>query len=410
MVNSRARPYCDDLILERASLNDYGSIEPVIRGIRDHRPLDLNAESWRQSHPNAAFTSWQTAARQCLRDGLHYDPGPLDLRPSVLGREARDGFILERVAFNTTPWIRVEGVFLIPTGVELPVPGLVVFHAWGGPMLFGQDRIVNSGRDHPVLQEHRDTVYDGRYLAEVFVRAGYAVIVIDAFHFGSRAPRGLNGIPPEVDPFDLSPVDYQALDNLVREQVYLGVRQLAWAGTTWAGVNYWDDRCCVDYLLSRPEVASDRIGCTGLSGGGWRTNILAALDSRIKASVSVGWMTTGDYQQLYNVAGAVGSFCLLPGVWDRIDIPDLTVMAAPGASLVVSAAQDRLFPPEGQREAARQIAAGYTWAGCPERTKFLHPAKPHCYDADLQEEALSWFDEHLKGRDISHKGVVYERG
>lgn len=386
---------CDALTISREPLNDYGSLEPMMRAIRDHRPLDLNAEIWRRAHPEEGFAAWQAAARRCLLEGLHYDPAPVDLRPEVLGREEREGFVLETVAFNTTPWIRVSGAFLVPTGVSGPVPALVVFHAWGGPMLFGRERVVDLGRDHPVLAEHRNRVYSGHYLAEIFARAGYAVIVIDAHHFGSRAPRGLNGIPTEVDPFALSIRDYVALDDRVREQLYLGVRQLAWAGTTWMGVNYWDDSRCVDYLLSRPEVDPERIGCTGLSGGGWRTNVLAALDPRIKASVSVGWMTTGDHQQLYNVAGAIGTFCLLPGVWDRLDIPDLTIMAAPGASLVVSAAEDRLFPPEGQQAAARQIREGYAWAGYPERTRFLHPPKPHCYDADLQAEALAWFARHL---------------
>ena len=390
------RPSCDDLTISRAPLNDYGSLEPLIRAIRDRRPLDLNAEQWRAAHPGGTFDQWRDAARQCLLDGLHYDPGPLDLRAETLARETRDGFVLETVAFNTTPWTRVEGYFLLPTGVAYPVPGLVVFHAWGGPMLFGKTRVVDSGRDHPLLREHRDKVYSGRYLAEVFARQGYAVIVIDAHHFGDRAPRGLNGIPDAYDPFALTIGEYVSLDARVREQLYLGVRQLNWAGTTWMGVNFWDDSRCVDYLCSRPEVDSARIGCTGLSGGGWRTNVLAALDRRIKASVSVGWMTTGDYQQVYNVAGAIGTFCLLPGVWDRLDVPDLTIVAAPNASMVVSAAEDRLFPPEGQREAARQIAAGYTWAGCPENTRFLSPPKPHCYDADLQREALDWFGRYLK--------------
>src|SRR5687767_1535675 len=125
-------------------------------------------------------------------------------------------------------------------------------------------------------------------------------------------------------------------ESLVRDGLYLGVRQLNWAGTTWAGVNFGDDSRCVDYLLSRKEVDPERIGCTGLSGGGWRTNIMAALEPRIKAAVSVGWMTTGDAQQPYNVSGAIGTFCLLPGVWNRIDIPDLIAMAAPKAVMVVS--------------------------------------------------------------------------
>jgi len=392
------RQRVDDLTISREPLNVYGSLEGVIRGIRDHVPLDLSAEQWREAHPKGAFEEWREQAHACVMDGLHYDPGPLDLQAKVLDRSDRQDFIQENVAFNTTPWIRVNGYFLLPKGVDYPAPGLVVFHAWGGPMGFGKERIVNTGRDHPLLVEHRNEYYSGRYLAEVFARQGYAVIVIDAHHFGERAPRGMGGIPATFDPFDLSMAEYDALDQLLKQQLYLGVRQLNWAGTTWMGLNFWDDSRCIDYLASRPEVDPERIGCTGLSGGGWRTNVLAALDRRVKASVSGCWMTTGDYQQVYNVAGAIGTFCLLPGVWDRLDVPDLTIMAAPNATMVISNSQDRLFPPEGQQEAARRIRAGYEWAGCPQNFSHNNPPKPHCYDAQLQHDAVAWFDRHLKPR------------
>ncbi len=380
----------------RSPLSVYGSLEPVIRGIRDHRPLDLNGERWRRAHPQGGFDEWHTQARRCLLEGLHYDPGPQDLKPEVLDRKDRGAFTLEWIAFNTTPWIRVNGFLLLPKNATEPVPGLVIFHEWGGPMLFGKERIVNTGRDHPVLEEHRRYGHSGNYLAEEFAKAGYAVIVIDAHHFGERVPKGIKGIPAEFDPFDLSISDYVAVDARARELLYLGVRQLNWAGTTWMGLNYWDDSRCVDYLASRPEVDSSRIGCTGLSGGGWRTNMLAALDHRVKASVSACWMTTGDHQQLYNVDGAIGTFCLLPGVWDRIDVPDLTILAAPNASMVISNSKDELFPPEGQQEAARQIREGYCWAGCPEKFAHNNPPKGHCYDADLQRDAIAWFDRWLK--------------
>lgn len=392
------RPSQHDLTISRDALFHYGSLEHAIREIRDHRPLDLNAEIWRKNNPDGTFAEWQKQARACLMEGLHYDPGTLDLKPEVHSREERDGFILERISFNTTPWFRVNGYFLLPTGVPYPVPGLVVFHAWGGPMLFGKERIVNTGRDHPVLKRHREGYYSGNYLAEEFAKAGYAVVVIDAHHFGERVPKGTAGIPAEFDPFDLSEAEFEEIDAKVRTQLYLGVRQLNWAGTTWMGVNFWDDSRCVDYLLQRPEVDPLRIGCTGLSGGGWRTNILAALDDRIVAAVSGMWMTTGDYQQIYNVNGAIGTFCLLPGVWNRLDVPDLTIMSAPCASMVISGSNDRLFPPEGQQEAARQIAAGYEWAGCPELFSHNNPPKPHCYDAELQRDAIEWFDRHLKKR------------
>lgn len=367
-----------------------------MRAIRDTRPLDLNAETWRRAHPSGEFGEWRKQARACLLEGLHCEPGPPDLRPETLCSYERDQLIVERVAFTTAPWSRIEGYFLRPVAAQGTLPGLVVFHAWGGPMLFGKERIVNSGRDHPVLLEHRSQYYSGRYLAEEFARAGYAVIVVDAHHFGTRAPRGVNGIPQEIDPFELSTSEYWVIDNLVRSQLYLGVRELNWAGTTWMGINFWDDSRCVDYLLSRTEVDDELIGCTGLSGGGWRTNMLAALDERIRASVSGCWMTTGDYQQVYDVDNVIGTFALLPGVWNRMDVPDLITMAAPGASMVISNSEDLLFPPEGQKEAEHQIRSGYEWAGCTSRFAHVNKPKPHCYDAELQTEAIAWFDKHLK--------------
>ena len=108
-------------------------------------------------------------------------------------------------------------------------------------------------------------------------------------------------------------------------------------------------------------------------------------------------MTTGDYQQVYNVDGAIGTFCLLPGVWDRLDVPDLTIMSAPGAAMVVSGRRDELFPVEGQADAARQIRAGYEWAGLGDRFRDYRPDKDHCYDAEIQAEALAWFGRHLGG-------------
>ncbi len=397
----RALPRPEDL--GRESKNNFGSLESTIQKLRAHRPFDLNAEEWRRRHPQGACEEWSRQARALLAEGLHYDAGKLELNAATVDRWETESFIRETIEFNTAPWFRVPGYFYIPKNVPLPAPALVVFHEWGGPMLFGADRVSGAPR-HPAIVAHRERLSGGRALADWFASNGYAVIVIDAFDFGRRAPRGVGGLPESYDPAALDNDTLSRYDTLVRKLLYDTVRELNWAGTTWAGVNYGDDSRCVDYLLSRKEVDPDRIGCTGLSGGGWRTNIMAALEPRIKAAVSVGWMTTGDTQQAYNVPGTVGTFCLLPGVWNRMDIPDLIAMAAPKAVMVVSATEDPLFPPLGQREAARQIADAYTWAGHPEHFRDYAPAKPHCYDAEIQAEALAWFDLHLKKRSLPASG------
>lgn len=391
----RSLPEVKDL--GRAPLSNYGSLETTIQRMRAYQPLDLNAAKWRRNHRSGKYDGWASQARAVLAEGLHYDAGKIELNAVTTDRWETDSFIRETIEFNTAPWFRVPGYFYIPKNVPLPAPALIVFHEWGGPLLFGADR-VSGEAVHPAIVEHRQQFTSGRALADWFASKGYAVIVIDAYHFGRRAPRGVNGLPQSFDPAKLDDAKLKEYDKLVRDALYYGVRELNWAGTTWAGVNYGDDSRCVDYLLSRKEVDPNRIGCTGLSGGGWRTNMLVALEPRIKAAVSVGWMTTGDAQQPYNVAGAIGTFCLLPGVWNRLDVPDLIAMAAPKAVMVVSGTKDLLFPPLGQREAARQIAEAYSWAGYPDRFRNYFPEKEHCYDADIQDQALAWFDLHLKSK------------
>jgi dienelactone hydrolase len=376
-------------------LNLYGSFEGPVQLMRAYRPLDLNAETWKKANPDLSYGKWATQVRDCLMRGLHYNLPPVDIRARTLERVETDSFIREKIEFNTTPWFRVPGYFYTPKNVPLPAPALVVMHEWGGPMLFGADRICGEPV-HPVIARHRAEYTSGRPLADWYASQGYAVIVIDAFHFGQRAPRGINGLPESYNPAELDEATLTKYDNLAREILYLGVRELNWAGTTWAGVNFGDDSRCIDYLLSRKEVDGSRIGCTGLSGGGWRTDMMAALEPRLKAVVSVGWMTTGDTQQAYNLSGAVGTFCLLPGVWDHLDIPDMISMAAPKACMVVTGTRDILFPPLGKRDAARQIAEAFSWAGYPEYFKSYNPPKEHCYDKEIQEEALDWFTRHLK--------------
>ena len=198
--------------LGRKSLNNYGSLEITIQTFRSTRPLDLNSRTWRKAHPGGVITIGPRQRKPCLMEGLHYDSGAVELNAATSERVEPDAFIRERIGFNTSSWFRVPGYFYIPKNVPLPAPGLVVLHAWGGPMLFGSERVCGEPV-HPILAKCRDGATGGRALADWYASNGYAVVVIDVYHFGSRAPRGINGLPDSYDPREL---DEATLNRYIR--------------------------------------------------------------------------------------------------------------------------------------------------------------------------------------------------
>src|SRR5262245_18392240 len=58
------------------------------------------------------------------------------------------------------------------------------------------------------------------------------------------------------------------------------------------GERVWDALRCVHCLVTRTEVDPDRVAVARLSLGGETTMYVAALDERIMAACSSGWLTT----------------------------------------------------------------------------------------------------------------------
>ena len=146
----------------------------------------------------------------------------------------------------------------------------------------------------------------------------------------------------------------------------------------------------VDYLMSRPEVDPKRIGCVGLSVGGFRACHLTALDDRIKAGVVVGWMCSFPYQLAKKIIHTVGHTMLIPGLYKQLDYPDVASMALPRALFVINGSKDGLFELDGVKASFERLAECYKKAGVPEKIKTSLYDTPHEFNAEMQREAWEW--------------------
>ena len=158
----------------------------------------------------------------------------------------------------------------------------------------------------------------------------------------------------------MSEQDIRAFNRRASQDESLVGRSLFTAGVTWPGVMLWDDIRTLDYLASRPEVDAKRLGCVGLSVGGYRSYLLAALDERIKAAVDVGWMTSFGAQLKEHVINTMGLSFHINGLYRYLDFPDLAALVAPRALLVINGSQDGLFALDGVHGGVRRRSRSAT--------------------------------------------------
>ncbi len=163
----------------------------------------------------------------------------------------------------------------------------------------------------------------------------------------------------------------------------------------------------LDVLLAHEHADPDRVAMTGLSGGGWQTAVLTAIDERIGVSVPVSghspiwhratrrWQDHGDLEQ------TPVDLCTVA------DYDTLTAMFAPRPALLVHSVKDSIFRPEFMRPAlytpARKV---YEKLGASDHIGFYaneHPGT-HNYEKDIRERLYellkkSW-DLDIRTEDI----------
>lgn len=248
----------------------------------------------------------------CL-GGIPYDKG-LPLNARVTGVIEEPGLRIEKIVFESRPKVYVTANLYIPEKRKNPC-GAVVFqcgHTADGKCDSEYQRVVRA-----------------------IASCGVIVLVYDPVGQGER----LSYYEPSLGKPLVAATTW--------EHMYAG-EQCVLTGNNIARYFIADAMRAVDYLISRPEVDSGKIGATGNSGGGTATCHLMMCDPRIQAAAPGTFVTT---RRAYLYAGgAQDSEQIWFGATENgFDHHELFMCFAPKPLLLLGVDTD-FFPIEGAEE------------------------------------------------------------
>ncbi|PYV44429.1 MAG: hypothetical protein DMG06_06535, partial [Acidobacteria bacterium] len=310
-----------------------------------------------QIHTPAELEKRNGFVRSKCIEMIHGLPERTPLHPVIVRVHERDGYRIENIMFQSRPNFWVTASLYVPTSGKEPFPGIIspCGHA-------------AEARLYPPYQ----FMYMG------LVKQGFVVLAYDPIGQGERR-------------YFWNPRTKQnEIGGPVTWEHSLPGQLLLLIGEDLTNYRIWDGMRAIDYLLTRPEVDSQRIGCCGQSGGGTLTLFISALDERVQcAAVHEGgtddkWpvairpetvLGTGDTEQHFFPAAIYG-----------IDSCDLHIAIAPRPLL----ASVEHFNP-AFNSAAHDIKARYELLGLPERFATVEAADPHDMTMKLRLANTDWF-------------------
>jgi hypothetical protein len=288
----------------------------------------------------------------------------------------KDGYTIEHFTFDNGLGDTVYGYTLIPTprnGHTGRGPAILYHHYHGGAYTNGKDEVLNRS----AFAKYGGLDFTpGERLAQM----GYIVVAIDAYAFGERRWQGPAGAAQEG-----------------RDTEWALSKTFLWEGRVLWGAMVRDDLLALNYLCSRPDVDDQRVAAMGLSMGSTRSWWLAAMDDRVKATVSVSCLTR--YQNLIAHGGVNqhGFYYFVPGMLQHgIDAESVVACIAPRAHLTMTGDEDAGSPVDGARAINDYAAKVYNVYGAPDNFRgliFEHTG--HVWSPAMFEETVQWVPKHI---------------
>jgi len=157
----------------------------------------------------------------------------------------------------------------------------------------------------------------------------------------------------------------------------------------------WDNKRGVDYLVSRPEVDTARIGCLGNSGGGIQTLYYMAFDKRMKVAAPCSYFSIR--YRAFEINNPDDGCQQLPSEgMEQLDLVDYMTMFAPKPAIVLAGKYDFIYF-QGTKDGAEQVKQVYDKFGASDKFSFFVADDGHGISKPKREAVVSFFLQQLFG-------------
>lgn len=323
-----------------------------------HQQYDARRKSLQQAlQSREAMIAYREECRAQYKKLLGELPAKTSLNAKVVGVVKQKGYRVERVVYESIPGHHVTSNLYIPEG-KGPYPSVLLF--------------CGHEQESKATESYQKT-------AILFALHGFVVLVIDPISQGERHQLTDKDARPVTRGGTTEHTLVNAAANLV--------------GSGAVAYELWDNVRGLDYLVMRPEVDKDRIGCLGNSGGGTQTTYYIAFDDRIKVAAPCSFIARRERN--LELMGASDGCQHIPYEGSaQLEISDFLIAFAPKPILILAGRYD-FVDYTGAEEVYNELKQVYTVLNEPDKVSLFTVDDGHGISRPKREAAVRWFRKWL---------------
>ncbi len=325
----------------------------ALDGLEDKVPLpEFDPVDWtRKRHAQAPLRltfratsrkeaeAWQKKLRAKVIEllGGFPDRGPAP-KAEILETREFPNYTREKFVFESRPGVMLLGYVLLPK-TKAPHAPMVCVPGHGR----GVDDIVG------IDDKGKDRTDKAGYQHDFAIQAvehGLAAVAIEPMAFGCRR-----------DPLtEKKGLGTSACQPAAGAALLFGETMIGW--------RVFDVMRTIDWIGTRSDMDSKRVGCMGISGGGTCTLFSAALEPRIQVAYVSGYLNTFR-DSILSLSHCIDNY--VPGILNWAEQYDVAGLIAPRALFAESGERDPIFPIAASRESFGRVRRVYEVMGAGEK-------------------------------------------